>query len=232
MRLCSRWNKLKWGLKSGIVTAALPLLMPARLWTIWLEITGQKGRDCYAHQMCRMIWDNLYGELKTCGLTVFGCISTKEQNYIGKNPSNANLVLNISTMKVLMWTLSTFLAMFHNSCLKQHRNMFNLICVLHTETKARSDCQTRSLFPLFRWWPWILEFLCHKSSLHIVWILLSATRFSVPCCALFQWDNDQGNCWDMDGLPGICHEKAVQSSAHMLWAGSHFQSRDAHRGDH
>lgn len=43
---------------------------------MWLEIPGQKGRGCYAHQMCRKIWDNLYGVLKTCGLTVFGCIST------------------------------------------------------------------------------------------------------------------------------------------------------------
>lgn len=63
---------------------------------------------------------------------------------------------------------------------------------------------------LFCWWTWVLEFLCHKSSLHTVWIL-SALWFNVPCCALFQCDNDQGHCWDMDGLPGICHEKAVQS---------------------
>lgn len=49
-------------------------------------------------------------------------------------------------MKVLMWTLSTFLAVFHNSCLKQHRNLFDLICVLPVETQERSGCQTRSLF--------------------------------------------------------------------------------------
>lgn len=61
-------------LKYGIVRAALPLLIPARLWTVWLEIPGQKGRGCYAHQMCRKIWDNLYGVLKTCGVTVFGKI--------------------------------------------------------------------------------------------------------------------------------------------------------------
>lgn len=135
-------------LKSGIVTAALPPLMPARLWTVWLEVPGQKGRGCHAHQMWRKIWDNLYGVLKTCGLSILGCISTKEQNYVGKNSSNVNLVLNISMMKVLMWTLSAFLALFHNSCLKQHRDMFNLICVLLTKTQARSGCQTRSLSPV------------------------------------------------------------------------------------
>lgn len=122
------------------------------------------------------------------------CIWLYLHYYVGKNPPEANLVLNISMMKVLEWTWSTFLALFHDSCLKQHRNMFNVICVLHTDTQARSACQTRSLFPLFCWWPWILEFLCHKNSLHTVWILLSPTWFNVPCCALFQWDNDQGSC--------------------------------------
>lgn len=135
-------------LKSGIVTAALPLLMPAKLWIVWLEIPGQKGRGCYAHQKGRKMWDNLYRVLKTSGFTVSGCISTKKQSYVGKNAFNANLVLNIPMMKVPMWTLSTFLALFHNSGLKQHRNRFDLICVLHVKTQVRSGCQTRSLFPV------------------------------------------------------------------------------------
>lgn len=64
-------------LKSEIVSAAMPLLIPARLWTVWLEITSQRGRGCYAHQMCRKIWDNLYGVLKTYGLTVFAPLRSK-----------------------------------------------------------------------------------------------------------------------------------------------------------
>lgn len=44
---------------------------------------------------------------------------------------------------------AAFLAPFHN-CLKQHRNMFNLICVLYIKNQTRSACQTISLsFPSF-----------------------------------------------------------------------------------
>lgn len=102
---------------------------------------------------------------------------------------------------------AAFLALLH-TCLKQHRNMFNLICVLHIK-KPDKTClpNNQSVFPLFCWWPWILGFLCRKSSLGTVWSLLSGTWFSVPCCALFQWDNDQGNCGPMGGLQGYVMRK-------------------------
>lgn len=39
------------------------------------------------------------------------------------------------------------------------------------------------------------------------WILLSGTQSGVPCCALFQWDHDQGFWWAMGGLRGYVMRK-------------------------
>lgn len=72
--------------------------------------------------------------------------------------------------------------------------------------------------------------LCHKSSLSTVRPLLSGRWLNVCCCALFLWNDDQGNYWT---IAGIYHEKDAQSHLSTCCdAGSRFQSRVADRRDH
>lgn len=134
-------------------------------------------------------------------------------------------MLNISMMKVLMWTLSIFLALFHNSCLKQHRDMFNLICVLHTETPARSGCCFVGGLGSLNFY--VTRAVCIQSG---SCYLQHGSMFPVVPCSSGIMTKETA---ETDGLPGICHEKAVQSPLPTCCdAGSHFQSRDAYREDH
>lgn len=75
------WVKTWAELRSGIVTATLSPFIPARLWAVCGSTSTWRS---HFPPYVREIWNNLHGVLKTCRLTLFGCVSTKEQNYVEK----------------------------------------------------------------------------------------------------------------------------------------------------
>lgn len=123
---------------------------------------------------------------------------------------------------------AAFLALFHN-CLKQHRNMFNLICVLHIKNQTRFACQTISLsFPYFvgglgSWDLYATRAVCIQSgSCH----LEHGSMFPVVPCFSGIMTKETAEPW-VD-CRDMSWESCPESSAHMLWCWLTF----ADRGDH
>ena len=208
-------------LGSGIITAALSPFVPARLWatcgcaSTWrshvrkaevVVLTRCGGdprqsvgsvKDLWTHPvwLCLHRGARLRGEIP---LLLICCLIYPWWRFLGGH-----------------W--AAFLALFCN-CLKQHSNMFILVCVLHIKTQTRSACQKTSLsFPcsvggLGSWDFCATRAVCVLSgSCH----LQHGWMFTVMPCFGGTMTKETAEPWT--DCRDMSWESRPESSAHTLW---------------